>query len=616
VPEIYQSFQRQRWVRRAIPAAAVAVLVVGGTVMVRNSASASPVDSYRTTTVTKGSVEQRLDLTGSVQRVNQVSQSFAVSGTVSSVSVNVGDTVTTGETLASLDPKPLNSAVLDAEAALAQAKATLESDQSAATATTSTATAPPTQAVTPSTSPRVASPSGRSSASTNQSLVASQKGLARAQSALAADLRHATEALTQCEMSLTPPATPPVPPATPPVPPATPPVPPATPLGSTSTQTLTAPPSTPTSTPTDVQIKACLDALKATQQQIQRDQLELTKSQANLTKAFTLAITSASKTAAPSATTTRSTSTSQSSTSQSSTSRSGSTSQATGGQSGGAGQSAATRVISDQAAVTSAEATLSSAGTDLAAATLKSSIAGTVGSVTVVKGTSDQSESIVIVGAGAAEVTVNVPLTSMATVHVGQKARVTPQGATSSVPGSVTSISLLPSATSTGTGSGTGAAQSTAASTPTYPVVVRVPEALPALASGSRADVSLLIGLVTDVVTVPNSALTPLGNGQALALTFKGGLATRALVKTGYAGALTTQIASGLSVGQQVVLADLSTALPTNTTNARRFGVGAGAGGGIGGAGLGGAGLGGAGFGGAGSRGGTFTGRSGFTPGG
>jgi len=206
VPEIYQSFQRRTWVRRAIPAAAVAVLVIGGTVMVRNSASASPVDTYRTTTVTKGSVEQRLDLTGSVRRVNQVSQSFAVSGTVSSVSVAVGDTVTAGETLASLDPKPLNSAVLDAEAALAQAKATLESDQSAATAATST-TPTPTPTVTPSTSPRVASPSGRSSTSANQSLAAAQKLVTRSQSAIAADLRQATDALTQCETSLTPPAT-------------------------------------------------------------------------------------------------------------------------------------------------------------------------------------------------------------------------------------------------------------------------------------------------------------------------------------------------------------------------------------------------------------------------
>jgi len=126
-------------------------------------------------------------------------------------------------------------------------------------------------------------------------------------------------------------------------------------------------------------------------------------------------------------------------------------------------------------------------------------------------------------------------------------------------------------------------------------VVILVPDALPALASGSHAEASLLVGTVADVLTVPNSALTPLGNGQALALTLKGGVATRALVRTGYAGTLTTQITSGLTRGQPVVMADLSTALPTNTTNPRRFGVGGGVTGGFGG---------------------TITGRSGFTPGG
>jgi hypothetical protein len=224
------------------------------------------------------------------------------------------------------------------------------------------------------------------------------------------------------------------------------------------------------------------------------------------------------------------------------------------------------------------------------------------------------------VGAGAVEVTVNVPLASMASVRVGQKANVTPEGATSSAAGAVTSISLLPStATSTATPTnaagkattqGTGSAQASATSSnAVYPVVVLVPDALPALASGSRAEVSLLIGTAHNVLTVPNSALTPLGSGQALALTFTNGVATRALVKTGYAGTLTTQVTSGLTAGQQVVLADLSTALPTNTTNSRRFGVGGGAAGGFGGAGLGGAGLGGAGLGG-----GTFPGGTGFPP--
>lgn len=194
---------------------------------------------------------------------------------------------------------------------------------------------------------------------------------------------------------------------------------------------------------------------------------------------------------------------------------------------------------------------------------------------------------------GAVEVTVDVPLASIATIHVGQKANMTPQGATSFVPGAVTSISLLsqphPQATP---GPGPGLVRDRTRDLDDdqqsdIPVVVLVPDALPALASGCRADLSLLIGTTGKVPTVPNSALTPLAKGQAMALTLKNGVASRALVKTGYAGTLTTQVTSGLTTGQQVVLADLSTALPTNTTNSRRFGVGGGASGGLGGAGLG-----------------------------
>jgi len=315
----------------------------------------------------------------------------------------------------------------------------------------------------------------------------------------------------------------------------------------------------------------------------------------------TLAITTATNAANRPNTTSPSTSTGQSSTRQSAASgssgsqSSGSQSsgsqaaQSSGGLSSGTGQSSASRAVTDQAAVTNAEAALSSAQADLTSATLKSSIGGTVGSVSLVNGASSQGKSVVIVGAGAVEVTVNVPLASIGTVHIGQKANVTPQGATSIAAGSVTSISLLPStsSSSTGTGSGTGQGTSTSSS-PTYPVVVLVPDPLPALATGSRADVSLLIGTVSNALTVPNSALTPLAKGQAMAQTLKNGVVTPALVKTGYAGTLTTQITSGLSAGQQVVLADLSEALPTNTTSSRRLGFPGGSAGGLGGAGFGG----------------------------
>jgi multidrug resistance efflux pump len=726
MPEIGRALLHRTWVRRAIPAGVAAILVVGTTAAVRNNASASPVDTYRTSTVTTGSVQQRLDLTGSVNRVNQVTQSFAVAGTVSTVPVALGDTVTPGQALATLDPGPLHSATVDAEAALAQAKASLASDQTASTTTATGTTAattnrtnstgstsgnsgnsstnsnsstggpsstlvgssavrstttgtPRTPTVTPISAPAASQrpAPARTGSGQDRGLVQAQKSLAAAQSKVSADLQRAFAATATCAQVLSTASTPTATPS------------PTTASTPTSTPTATStgvPTTTPNATPTpttgtsDAAIAACLSAIKTapTQTQIGRDQSALTHSQAALTSAFTLAITSATSTAQPAGATgaagatskpasgqtstgrtaTSQSSTSQSSTSQSSTSQSStsqsSTSQSStsrptsgqtpsgqtstgqastgqsstsrsatsaqsGGPSGGGGQSGPARVVSDQAAVTNAEAALSSAKADEASAVLRASIAGTVGAISFEQGTSSAGESITIVGAGAVRVTVNVPLTSMAAVHVGQKAVVTPQGATTAVPGEVTSISLLPAATATGgtggTGNGSaGGSQSTAtASTPTYPVVVLVPNALPSLASGARANVSLLTGTVSHVIAVPNSALTPLGSGQAIALTFKDGVATRALVKTGLSGALTSQVISGLTVGQQVVLADLSTPLPTNTTNARRFGVG-GAAGGLGGAGLGGAGLGGAGLGGARTGGAGLGGGTGFTP--
>jgi multidrug efflux pump subunit AcrA (membrane-fusion protein) len=592
VPETHKPILRRRRLLRAIPAGVVAVLVIGGIAVVRTNASASPLDDYRTTTVTTGSVEQRLDLTGSVQRVNQVTQSFAVNGTVSSVPVAVGDTVKAGQALATLDPGRLRSAVTAAEAALAQAKATLESDQGSVSAAATTATFTGVkQASTTNVSSGAAksssSSSGRSGAGADQSLARAQRDLTTAQSTVAADLQHASAALAQCASFFPSEPSPPAP----------------SPSDSPTTAPTTAPPTggpPNTTTPSDAAINACIAALRSapTQQQIQRNQQALIRSRAELTTAVTLAITMAGNTPKASDTANPSGSTSQSATSQS-----------PGGRTGGTSEPDAARLTSDQGAVTSAEAALSRAQTDLASATLKSSIVGTVASISLVNGASSTGRNIIIVGAGAVEVTVNVPLASMAQVRAGQKADVTPQGATTSVPGAVTSISLLPSAAGTGTAqaTATGTAQTTASS-PVYPVVVLVRDALPALATGSRAQVSLLIGTAGDVLAVPNSALTPLGNGQALALTLKDGVATRTLVKTGYAGTLTTQITSGLTKGQLVVLADLSTALPTNTTNARRFGVAGGAAGGLGGAagGLGGAGVGG----------GAITGRTGFTPGG
>ena len=169
-----------------------------------------------------------------------------------------------------------------------------------------------------------------------------------------------------------------------------------------------------------------------------------------------------------------------------------------------------------------------------------------------------------IVGAGAVDVTVDVPLAALTKVKVGQAATVQANGSGPPMAGAVHSISLLPASSTT--------------TSVSYPVVVRVPQPTAALASGSAATATITLATVKNVVTVPNSALTTLVSGRGFVQTIKSGKVTRVLVQTGAVGPTSTQITSGLSVGQQVVIADLSQALPTTTTTSR-FGARTGTGG-------------------------------------
>jgi multidrug efflux pump subunit AcrA (membrane-fusion protein) len=116
-----------------------------------------------------------------------------------------------------------------------------------------------------------------------------------------------------------------------------------------------------------------------------------------------------------------------------------------------------------------------------------------------------------------------------------------------------------------------------AGSSPTYPAVVLVPAAVPALASGARADVTLVVSTARNVLTVPSSAVTRLANGSGVVTEAQGGSTRRTVVTTGAVSGTSVQVLTGLSLGQRVVLADLAAPLPTGSAaTTRRFGGGAG----------------------------------------
>ena len=70
--------------------------------------------------------------------------------------------------------------------------------------------------------------------------------------------------------------------------------------------------------------------------------------------------------------------------------------------------------------------------------------------------------------------------------------------------------------------------------------------------------------IITRHSTVPTSAVESLG-AFSLVTVLKAGKAVNVRVTVGASGPVLTQISSGLSVGEQVVLANISTPLPTNS---------------------------------------------------
>jgi HlyD family secretion protein len=104
------------------------------------------------------------------------------------------------------------------------------------------------------------------------------------------------------------------------------------------------------------------------------------------------------------------------------------------------------------------------------------------------------------------------------------------------------------------------------------------------LKSGMTANANVVVNQASNVLEVPNSAITRLG-GQAFvtALSVDGKTQTRVPVETGTVGDANTEVTSGVSEGQRVVLPQLR--LSTGTGAAGGRGTGGGLGGGAGGGG-------------------------------
>jgi multidrug efflux pump subunit AcrA (membrane-fusion protein) len=195
----------------------------------------------------------------------------------------------------------------------------------------------------------------------------------------------------------------------------------------------------------------------------------------------------------------------------------------------------------------------------LSQATLTSPIAGTVAQIRLSPGQSVTSSSstatITVIGSGNEEVNTAVTLTDVGQLRVGDTATISVDGQSSDVSGTVSSIGVL---------------SSTTGSTTTFPVTIVLAPTAARLFDGAGASVSIAVQTVSGVLTVPSSALHRLGAFYTVNV-MKGGKLTPTRVTVGAVGPDRTEIRSGLSAGQQVVVAELNQPLPTNSV-VRRFG--------------------------------------------
>jgi multidrug efflux pump subunit AcrA (membrane-fusion protein) len=287
-----------------------------------------------------------------------------------------------------------------------------------------------------------------------------------------------------------------------------------------------------------------------------------------------------------------------------------------------AGDSSAQR-SADTAQVKAAESAVTDAKQALADATLRSTIAGTITSIDLTRGeavsgsdssssdttattgatassgrgttpattssaatsttTSSSSAQVVVQSAGTI-VNGSVDDTEVQQVKKGQAVAITPDGATSTVPGVVTSVSSVPSSSS---------------GVVTFPVVVRITGHPKGVYAGATATMTITTAHVPNVLEIPTLAITYSGSNASVQVQ-QGGSTVKRSVTVGTAYGLESQVLSGIKAGEKVVVTIPTFAGRVGGTGGGGFGQRGGTGSGTGGGfGSGGGFTGGGGFGGA-----------------
>jgi multidrug efflux pump subunit AcrA (membrane-fusion protein) len=240
----------------------------------------------------------------------------------------------------------------------------------------------------------------------------------------------------------------------------------------------------------------------------------------------------------------------------------------------GSGTVTAATLITDQSTIETTKLSLATAQDQLGQATITSPIAGKVASMPFVVGQqASATAAAVIIGTGAIEVSVPVPLAKRAQVSTGQAAKVTSTIGGTTLDGTISRISLLPTTTANFaavTTTSSNSSSSSSSSTTTYATVITIPSGGDLLPESSRVGVTITTKTVNAAVVLPASAVTPTGTGSGTVQVVTNGILSTKRVVTGATGDSAIEIVSGLTAGETVVIADADKAIPGASITASR----------------------------------------------
>jgi multidrug efflux pump subunit AcrA (membrane-fusion protein) len=121
----------------------------------------------------------------------------------------------------------------------------------------------------------------------------------------------------------------------------------------------------------------------------------------------------------------------------------------------------------------------------------------------------------------------------------------------------------VPSVTITGKVIAVASSATVSSGVVNYYATISLDNGNPALKEGMTSNATVVVSNATNVLTVPNLAITRLG-GQAYVNLYSNGQTTQTAIETGVVGDTYTEVTSGLNAGDQVVIPTLR--VPTGTS--------------------------------------------------